>query len=386
MGEIIPVVIWWLLSVIHGKNTFRSLGALNFRKLLSRTRDLYRFLFCQMLDNIIFGNNFFFLCGRMRCASFDKVVISSCLCHLSVQAISLSFPLILSSWLFPWLLLFSLQGKFQLSDCGESGCVCVWTSELVCFCFGYLCYVRFFPHEMALDDSDCDSYLWYEICLRLSESYEPRRTKVDWRYLYLTLANSARNGEILIFLHVFLFLASTYWRCWIPILTAHTHMHAYTLKMNAAKLRIVFVKKKKKNAAELQFYFFHSLIYLPIQHTQQNSTHFVWVAWHCLGFQKFVAFAFSEIVPSFSCCLWWWRCCCRWFIGIANDFPFDLLNAKCKCVSTKCKPSNSVFGWNRLYMCVFYSSLKYATVRRWDVLARLMSLWIFGDSCVNVKI
>lgn len=95
--KIIPVVIWWL-SVIHGKNTFRSLGALNFRKLLSRTRNLYSilvfFFFWQMLDSIIFGNNFFFRCvaGRMRCASFDKVAISSCLCHLSVQAISLFFP------------------------------------------------------------------------------------------------------------------------------------------------------------------------------------------------------------------------------------------------------------------------------------------------------
>ena len=144
----------------------------------------------------------------------------------------------------------------------------------------------------------------------------------------------------------------------------------------------------QKNAAELQFSFFfvHSSI---CRFNIRNKIRHISCEWHgiALVFNNSVAFAFFEIVPSFSCCFWWWRCCCRWFIGIANDFPFDLLNAKCKCVSTKCKPSNSVYGWNRLYMCVsFFSSSKYATVRRWDVLARLMSLWIFGDSCANVKI
>lgn len=107
---------------------------------------------------------------------------------------------------------------------------------------------------------------WYEICLRLSESYEPCRTKVDWRYLYLTFANSARDGEILIF--AFFFVS---WLNTVALVNTDfnrtqiwTHTYRKWMQQNY-ELRL----SEKCDRDTVSLFFPRSLVYSPIQHTHK---------------------------------------------------------------------------------------------------------------------
>lgn len=186
----------------------------------------------------------------LRCASFDKVTISSCLCHLSVQAI----------------LFFSVQLLFfsLLKNLAEQWTVYVCVCELV-----WLFMLRaFFSTRNGIGYYYCDSYLWYEICLHLSKSYEACRTKVDWRYLYLTFANSVSMAKF--WCLCFFFTLALYDCRFKP--------HIYTLENEYSKITNCICQKKMRSN-------FVCTLFVDSTYAQ-NSTHFMWVAWQRLVFNN----------------------------------------------------------------------------------------------------
>lgn len=210
----------------------------------------------------------------MRCASFDKVVISSCLCHLSVQAISLFFPSIHSWWLFPWMLFFSLRCASRVT---EWVCVCVGEWARLVLLWLFMLRV-FFSTRNGI------GWLWLRLVSliwNMSTFKRKLRTVPNQSRLTLSLSDVCKhcsqcwNFDICIF---FCFFAQRVAFGNTDFNRTHTHMHA---ENECSKITNCVCHK---NAAELPF--FPSFTHLFADSTYaQNSTHFVWVAWHCLGFQ-----------------------------------------------------------------------------------------------------
>lgn len=150
---------------------------------------------------------------------------------------------------------------------------------------------------------------------------------LDWRYLYLAFANCIHLNEILCGRHFFSSRLGLVSSCMAPFtlfLTAH-----------ATNLRTLFAGTN----ISMDIFFWLPAFSMTCNRTQFECREFILN--NSLVFLPLFFFLWMRVV----CHLKKLRLCKRthcWFIGIANDFPFDLLNANAN-ASAQMQPSN--FGF-----------------------------------------